>query len=165
MTSRRIRSQHSRVFTNAKDAFMRNLTLKAATLISALSLISAVATTSANAAETMKGKLQAYFDAVNKGNVTEALAFWSPNAAVEDPYGTVLKIPIHDFLKDVISKGLKYEVISPLRGTNAIAANLKVSVPEISVNAIAFYEFDKTGRIVKMQAFWGPEDTSTPAKK
>src|SRR3954465_4479801 len=88
---------HLRVRT-IKGGFMTIFSLlKAATVSAALALMFSAPADAADMS--MKKRMQAYFDTVNKGDVAGAGAFYAPNAVIEDPIGIVVKSTAADFIK------------------------------------------------------------------
>ena len=127
--------------------------------VAAAALVIAFCAPAGAAEMSMKKRMQAYFDTVNKGDVAGAGAFYAPNAVIEDPVGVVVKSTAADFIKGAMGIGVKYELAAPLRGNMTIAADLKIHVGTKGIlHAVEVYTFDATGHITKMQAIWGDDD-------
>ncbi|WP_030167106.1 nuclear transport factor 2 family protein [Spirillospora albida] len=114
-------------------------------------------------AEHMKKALQAYIDHFNAGDAAAISALYADDAVVEDPVGTPElhgRAAIDEFYTNAIASGAKLRLEAPIRGShgNRAAMAFTVEMPGMLLRAIDVMTFDEDGLIVRMDAFWGPDD-------
>lgn len=115
----------------------------------------------------MKKQLQEYIDAFNAGDSERLMKLFADEARVEDPVGQPPKIGYQEvatFYTESMSGGAQLELVAPPRGSfsNAAAISFKVHSKmegkSICIHVTDVMTFDEEGKIVTMQAFWGPDD-------
>ncbi|WP_440898009.1 steroid Delta-isomerase [Amphibacillus sp. Q70] len=115
----------------------------------------------------MKTKLQEYVDAFNKGDLKRLMALFADEAKVEDPVGQPPKVgrqEIEEFYQQSLLGGAQLELLVPPRGSFSNAASITFAVhskaegQSIRIDVTDVMTFDTNGKIVTMQAFWGPDD-------
>lgn len=117
----------------------------------------------------MKAALQRYIDAFNARDVEGIVALYAPDATVEDPVGKD-RLQGHEriraFYAGAMAGGAVLKLVAPIRGSHgdaaAMAFEAHVESPQgkVVVRVIDIMRFDAAGRIVSMQAYWGPDDMS-----
>lgn len=121
----------------------------------------------------MKAAMRHYVEALNAGDLEGVLALYADDATVEDPVGSTVqhgKDAISAFYAQAIVSGAKLTIVGPQRGSagNAAAMALDVEVmmpgaPKMLIGVIETMRFDESGKVVAMQAHWGPEDMTISA--
>lgn len=114
----------------------------------------------------MKSALQAYVDAMNRGDVAGLLALFAPDATIEDPVGTPARggAELAGWFWASVAVGASLRIAAPSRGSWANEAALIFEVEynadgrRLRVHTLDVCTFDTDGRITQMRAFWGPED-------
>lgn len=115
----------------------------------------------------MKNKLQEYVDAFNRGDLKRLMALFADEAKVEDPVGQQPKIgrqEIQAFYRESMLGGAQLELLASPRGSFGNAASITFAVhskmegQSIRIDVTDVMTFDTNGKIVTMQAFWGPDD-------
>ena len=114
----------------------------------------------------MKQALQTYVDAFNAGDPQAIVALYADDAVIEDPVG---KPPIAgaaaigEFYTNAIAGGAKLTLDGPIRGSHGDRAAMAftVDVPGMRIRAIDVMVFNADGKIVRMDAHWGPDDIET----
>ncbi|MFB4317938.1 steroid Delta-isomerase [Actinomadura sp. 21ATH] len=113
----------------------------------------------------MKKALQSYVDGFDRGDAASIVALFADDAVVEDPVGNPPisgRAAIEEFYTNAVAAGSRLVLDGPIRGSqgNAAAMAFTVEVPAMNVRirAIDVMTFGDDGRIVKMQAYWGPDD-------
>jgi steroid delta-isomerase len=116
----------------------------------------------------MKATMQRYVEVINAGDLEGVLALFADDATVEDPVGGTPQrgmAEIREFYAQAIANKVRLRIVGPQRGSsgNAAAMPLEVEVvpsgaPKMLVGVIEIQYFNDEGKIVAMQAYWGPED-------
>ena len=111
----------------------------------------------------MKATLHNYVDLFNAGNADAVIALYADDATIEDPIGSPLKTGragVEAFVRGVITRGVKYELISPIGSSNIDVAEMAIRAHSGAtlLNVIELYTFDGAGKITSMKAYWGSED-------
>lgn len=115
----------------------------------------------------MKKALQEYVDAFNAGDLDRLMSLFADEARVEDPVGTPPKIGIKEveaFYAESLSGGSKLELLVSPRGSYGNAATITFAVyaqledHSIRIDVTDVMTFDSDGKIISMQAYWGPDD-------
>lgn len=113
----------------------------------------------------VKDKLAAvdrYVEAFDKADIDIIKAIYAQNATVEDPVGTEPHVGIEaicTFYEGALASGAKLALTgTPRCAGNAVAFNFQVSMPGMTINVIDVFEFDDTGKVMSMKAYWGPDD-------
>ncbi|TDC53177.1 DUF4440 domain-containing protein [Actinomadura sp. KC345] len=114
----------------------------------------------------MKQTLQAYVDAFNAGDPKAIVALYTDDAVIEDPVGNppiAGGAAIEEFYTNAIAGGAKLTLDGPIRGSHGDRAAMAftVDVPGMKIRAIDVMTFDADGKIVRMDAHWGPDDIET----
>lgn len=123
--------------------------------------------------EEMKAAMRRYVDLLNAGDLEGVLALFADDATVEDPVGSNVqrgKDEIRAFYTQAIASSARLRITAPQRGSagNAAAMALDVEVtmsggPTMLIGVIETMHFNDAGKVVTMQAFWGPEDMAMAA--
>lgn len=111
----------------------------------------------------MKQALQSYLDAFNAGDVAAISALYADDAVIEDPVGKppiTGRAAIEEFYANAIAGGAKLALDGPVRGSygDRAAMAFTIEVPGMRIRAVDVMTFDADGRIVRMEAHWGPDD-------
>lgn len=115
--------------------------------------------------EEMKAALQGYVDGFNAGDPAAVAALFADDAVVEDPVGhppVAGRPAIDEFYANAIAGGAKLSLDGPIRGSHgdraAMAFTVEVPAMGMRIRAIDVMTFGPDGKIVKMEAHWGPDD-------
>lgn len=116
--------------------------------------------------EHMKQALQTYIDAFNAGDAAAISGLYADDAVVEDPVGNPPlngRAAIEEFYTNAIAGGAKLSLDGPIRGSHGDRAAMAftVDVPGMRIRAIDVMTFGADGRIIRMEAHWGPDDIET----
>lgn len=115
----------------------------------------------------MKKALQEYVEAFNAGDLKRLMSLFADEARVEDPVGQLPKIgrqEVEAFYRQSLSGGSKLELLASPRGSFSNAASITFAVHaqmdgrSIRIDVTDVMTFDTNGKIITMQAFWGPDD-------
>jgi len=116
----------------------------------------------------MKAALQAYIDGFNANDADAIMALFAENAVIEDPVGSPLKsrAEFDAFIRQGVKFGARLALAAPIRGSHANHAAMVFTVTFVqngvryTTNSTDVMAFDATGRIVRMDGFWGPSDVT-----
>ena len=121
-----------------------------------------------NTSENMKARLVEYIEAFNAADASRVVALFADNASVEDPVGTSLKegrSEIETFYTYATSVGARLELIAPPRGSHGNSASISFRVHitaqdgrSAHIDVTDVMDFDATGKILRMRAYWGADD-------
>lgn len=121
-----------------------------------------------NTSESMKGRLIDYIDAFNAADASRVVALFADDASVEDPVGTPLKegkSEIETFYTYATSVGARLELMAPPRGSHGNSASISFRVHITAqdgrlahIDVTDVMDFDATGKILRMRAYWGADD-------
>lgn len=119
-------------------------------------------------AEQMSAAVHAYVAAFESGDPEAAVALFAANAIVEDPVGTPAKQgldAIRAFYVASMQTGAKLHLEGPIRvGPDYAAFAFQVRLSwegnTTTIDVIDVFRFDQEGRIVKMEAYFGPGNFS-----
>ena len=121
-----------------------------------------------NTSENMKARLMDYIDAFNAADASRVVALFADNASVEDPVGTPLKegkSEIETFYTYATSVGARLELMAPPRGSHGNSASISFRVHITAqdgrpahIDVTDVMDFDATGKILRMRAYWGADD-------
>lgn len=112
---------------------------------------------------------QDYIRLISTHDLDELLALYAENATLEDPVGSG-QIQGHEairaFYANAFSMGIGAEATGEVRCTeNAVAFPFQVTVQlgdnQMSIDVIDVFEFNESGKIQSMKAYWGPENSKT----
>jgi steroid delta-isomerase len=114
----------------------------------------------------MKQALQTYVDALNAADAVTVTGLYAADAVIEDPVGHPPisgRAAIEEFYANAIAGGAKLTLDAPIRGSHGDRAAMAftVDVPGLRVHAIDVMTFNAEGKIVRMEAHWGPDDVET----
>lgn len=118
----------------------------------------------------MRAALEAYVERINMGDPEGVAALFAPDAVIEDPVGSPPKTgeAIAAWFADTIAFGTRIEPVAPIRGSHANAAALIFEVtfqppegPAMLIRSLDVCTFDPEGRIIRLMAYWGPDDVHT----
>ena len=122
--------------------------------------------------EEMKGVMQAYIEAFNRGDLDSLLELYADDAIVEDPVGTPAKKgkgEIAAFYKWAMEGRPQLALAAPIRGSHgnsaAMAFDVLPQMPEAPavVRVIDVMTFNEEGKFTSMRAYWGPSDMEARA--
>ncbi|NDU74088.1 DUF4440 domain-containing protein [Actinomadura sp. DSM 109109] len=116
--------------------------------------------------EHMKQALQTYIDAFNAADRATVTGLYADDAVIEDPVGNPPisgRAAIEEFYANAIAAGAKLTLDAPIRGSHGDRAAMAftIDVPGMRVRAIDVMTFGADGKIVRMEAHWGPDDIET----
>ncbi len=121
----------------------------------------------------MKTAMRQYVERLNAGDLEGVLALYADDATVEDPVGTPAqcgKATIREFYAQAIASKAQLRIIGPQRGSAGNAASMaldvEVTMPDSArmlIGVIEVMRFNEAGKVVAMQAYWGPEDMTVSA--
>ncbi|MBE9538810.1 MAG: nuclear transport factor 2 family protein [Proteobacteria bacterium] len=87
---------------------------------------------------------------------------YATDAIVEDPVGTDVHVGIDAvcaFYEGAIASGAKLVPSgTPRCAGNAVAFPFQVTMPGMTIDVIDVFEFNDSGKVVSMKAYWGPEN-------
>jgi steroid delta-isomerase len=113
----------------------------------------------------MKAALQAYIDGFAAGDAAAVAGLFADDAEIEDPVGHAPvrgRAAIDEFYKNAVDVGTKLSLDAPIRGSHgdraAMAFTVEVPAMNMRIRAIDVMTFGEDGKILKMEAFWGPDD-------
>ncbi|MDL4815871.1 nuclear transport factor 2 family protein [Actinomadura opuntiae] len=116
--------------------------------------------------EQMKSALQAYVDGFNSGDPAAVTGLFADDAVVADPVGNPPiegRAAIEEFYGNAVSAGAKLSLDGPIRGSHGDRAAMAftVDVTGMRIRVIDVMTFGDDGKIVRMEAHWGPDDIET----
>jgi steroid Delta-isomerase len=121
-----------------------------------------------NTGENMKARLVDYIEAFNAADAARVVALFADNASIEDPVGTPLKegkSEIETFYTYATAVGARLELMAPPRGSRGNSASISFRVHITGRDGRPAYidvtdvmDFDAAGKILRMRAYWGPDD-------
>lgn len=104
-----------------------------------------------------------YVEAFATSDMNIIRELYADNAIVEDPVGTEPKVgmaAILEFYEAGIGAGAKLELTgSPRVAGNSVAFPFRVQWGEMQIEIIDVFDFDESGKVCHMKAYWGPENT------
>lgn len=112
----------------------------------------------------MTAAVHAYLEAFDAGDPERAVALFAPDATIEDPIGTPLKIgtdAIREFYVGSMASGAKLVLDGAIRvgadyAAFAFSANLNLNGQDLRVDVIDTFKFNEAGKVVEMKAYFGP---------
>jgi len=106
-----------------------------------------------------------YVEAFDKQSMDIIREIYAPDAVVEDPVGTDVHEGIEAicrFYETGLNSGAKLHLTGqPRCAGNAVAFPFQVRMGEMVIDIIDVFEFNSSGRISSMKAYWGPENMTT----
>jgi steroid delta-isomerase len=114
--------------------------------------------------EQMVAAVHAYVDAFAHEDSDAITQLYAADATVEDPIGTPLRSgieAIRDFYQMSVGTGAKLKLEGPVRTAGSIAAfafsvHVTLDGSPCRIDVIDTFNFDSSGKIAAMKAFWGP---------
>ena len=107
-----------------------------------------------------------YVEAFDKADLDIIREIYASDAIVEDPVGTDPHEGIDAvcaFYEGALASGAKLALTgTPRCAGNAVAFPFQVQMPGMAIEVIDIFEFDDSGRVKSMKAYWGPENVITP---
>lgn len=116
----------------------------------------------------MKSVLQRYIDGFNADDAEAIVDLFADDATVEDPVGSDPikgKAAIEQFYRRAVTMNVRLALAAPIRGSHSNAAAMAFDITfsmdgkEVFTRAIDVMEFNNEGKIIRMRAYWGPDDT------
>lgn len=106
--------------------------------------------------------VERYIAAYNRRDTAAILALYDPKAKMEDPIGLPPAVG-HAAIAGLYQMGFDMGVTISLDGAVRLAGNeaafpLLASTPTSKLHVIDVFEFGRRGRIVRMRAYWGPDN-------
>jgi steroid delta-isomerase len=116
----------------------------------------------------MKAALQAYIDGFNSDDADAIMALFADDAEIEDPVGSALKsrAQFEAFIRQGVKFGARLSLAAPIRGSHGNHAAMAFVVTflqdgvRIMTNSVDVMTFDESGKIVRMEGYWGPGDAA-----
>lgn len=118
--------------------------------------------------EEMTAAVHAYVAAFEKGDAEAAVALFAPDAQIEDPIGSPLKIgsdAIREFYVGSMATGAKLVLQGPVRiAANHAAFAFQVQLhwngKDMAIDVIDIFTFNEAGKVIDMKAYFGPTNMS-----
>ncbi|MEC0370461.1 nuclear transport factor 2 family protein [Paenibacillus chibensis] len=117
--------------------------------------------------QNIKTAMQSYLDCFNQDDLEGILALYAEHAVLEDPAGTAPirgKAAIREFYGRVVNGKTRISREEPIRGSHgnsgAMAIHIETQTPDsiLVFHVIEVMEFDESGLITSMKAYWGRSD-------
>jgi steroid delta-isomerase len=116
----------------------------------------------------MRATLHAYIDGFNADDPDAIMALFADDAVIEDPVGSPLKsrAEFEAFIRQGVRFGARLELAAPIRGSRGKHAAMVFTVTFIqdgvryTTNSTDVMTFNDTGKITRMEGFWGPGDVT-----
>jgi hypothetical protein len=106
------------------------------------------------------GKVRGYLDALTAGDAAAALALLDDSVTIEDPVGTgqTGKAAAEAYLRGLVARGVKYELVLPVRGggTQAAAA-VRIRSSAGLQSAILVFALSPNGSVASIKVYGGAE--------
>jgi steroid delta-isomerase len=103
-----------------------------------------------------------YVAAFGNSDIEVIRDIYAQNSTLEDPAGAdpiVGRDAICEFYQVAFSVGVKLTLTgNPRCAGNYVSFPFTVVTPDMGFEAIDLFEFNEQGKIIAMQAFWGPEN-------
>lgn len=103
-----------------------------------------------------------YVEAFATGDLGIIRDIYAADARVEDPVGTSPHEGIEAvcaFYEGALATGARLALTGqPRCAGNAVAFPFTVEMPGMTIHVIDVFEFDDSGKIASMRAYWGPEN-------
>ncbi len=103
-----------------------------------------------------------YVEAFATGDLGIIRDIYAADARVEDPVGTAPHEGIEAvcaFYEGALAAGARLALTGqPRCAGNAVAFPFTVEMPGMTIHVIDVFEFDDSGKIASMRAYWGPEN-------
>jgi len=120
-------------------------------------------------AEDQKRAVQEYIRCITAHDLEAVEALYAPDACLEDPVGSdPLKgiEAIREFYAKAFAMGVSAESTGEARcAGNAVAFPFRITVRmgenQMTIDVIDVFEFNASGKIQSMKAYWGPENSKT----
>lgn len=114
--------------------------------------------------EQMTAAVHAYVEAFDKNDPEMAVALFAPDATIEDPIGTPLKVGTHairEFYYGSAATGAKLVLEGPVRvggdyAAFAFSVKLHLNGQDLQVDVIDTFKFNDAGMVIEMKAYFGP---------
>lgn len=113
----------------------------------------------------MTAVVEAYVAAFAAGDPDAAARLFAPGATIEDPVGSTIITgsAVPELFRNAMGRGLRLELTGPVRTAGDSAAfPFRIHYPPTAerraIDVIDTFRFDPDGRILKMRAFWGPDN-------
>ncbi len=114
--------------------------------------------------EQMEAGVRAYIDRYNRGDLEGIVAVFASDATVEDPVGTPAKQgheALREFFRVGVEAGAKLFLDGPIRCADRFAVfpfhvELTWDCAVTRIDVIDQFEFDASGKVIAMKAFFGP---------
>jgi steroid delta-isomerase len=105
-----------------------------------------------------------YVEAFEKQDMDIIREIYAVDARVEDPVGTDVHKGIEaicTFYDVGLSSGAKLELTgAPRCAGNSVAFPFQYKIGSMCIEIIDVFEFNDSGKVISMKAYWGPENTT-----
>ena len=112
----------------------------------------------------MVSVVERYMDAFNNKDIGIIREMYAEDAVVEDPVGTDPYQGIEailGFYQGAIDSGPTLSLNGQVRcAGNSAAFPFLVRMGEMTINIIDVFDFNDDGKVVRMRAYWGPDNMS-----
>jgi steroid delta-isomerase len=116
--------------------------------------------------EQMVATVHAYVEGFNRQDTDAVVRLYSQNATVEDPVGTPERRgidAIRAFYASAVATGAKLSLDGPVRTAGnsaafAFSARVVMGGRPHQIDIVDTFAFDDHGKVLEMQAFWGPQN-------
>ena len=103
-----------------------------------------------------------YIKAFEDADMAIIKDIYADDAIVEDPVGTDRHVGIDavcEFYEGALASGAKLIATgTPRCAGNAVAFPFQVTMPGMTIDVIDVFEFNDSGKVVSMKAYWGPDN-------
>ena len=110
----------------------------------------------------MVAAVHRYVEAFEKSDIDIIRGIFAEDATVEDPVGSPLQDgmdAIVAFYENALASGAKLELTgAPRCAGNAVAFPFRAVMAGMKVEIIDVFEFNESGKVASMRAYWGPEN-------
>ncbi|MEW4467446.1 nuclear transport factor 2 family protein [Parasphingorhabdus sp. JC815] len=120
---------------------------------------------SASAADKIKA-VETYIASFADSNPQGIISIFADDATVEDPVGTPIltgRDSLRTFFSKAVKMGTRLKLLGPIRCADDYAAfpfavELNLDGSDKRIEVIDLFKFNEQGKVIQMQAFWGPEN-------
>jgi steroid Delta-isomerase len=111
----------------------------------------------------MLATVHKYIEAFDKADMELIREIYADDAVVEDPVGSdkhIGKEAVCTFYEAALSSGAKLVLTgNPRCAGNTVAFPFQAQMPGLAIEIIDVFEFDESGKVNSMKAYWGSDST------